>query len=96
VYTQDAQDAKSQLDEFLRVICEQLQLPPYRYQLADQRYGTNRFLEALGSPFAAHMPRTYPQGSMALGATVKHDGDPMASISSWNFTRGISRFNPCQ
>ena len=37
VYTHDA---KSQLDEFLRVICEQLQLPPYRYQLADQRYGT--------------------------------------------------------
>jgi Second Messenger Oligonucleotide or Dinucleotide Synthetase domain len=71
------QDAKWQLDEFLRVICEQLQLPPYRYQLADQRYGTiNRLLEAPGSPFAAYTPRIYPQGSMALGTTVKHDGLP--------------------
>jgi hypothetical protein len=56
-------DARSLLDEFLRVISEKLQLPPYRYQLADQRYGTiNRLLETAGSPFAAYTPRIYPAG----------------------------------
>jgi len=94
VYTQDA---KSQLDELLAVICEELQLTPNRYQLAVQRYGTiNSLLEAKGSPFVLHSPRIYPQGSMALGTTVKpddspHDLDFVMELRAWNL-----QVNPMQ
>jgi Second Messenger Oligonucleotide or Dinucleotide Synthetase domain len=83
-------DAKSQLDEFLAAICEELQLTPSRYHLAVQRYGTiNKLLEAKGSPFVIYSPRIYPQGSMALGTTVKpddgpHDLDFVMELHAWN------------
>jgi len=87
VYTQDT---KSQLDELLGAICEEFQLSPSRYQLAVQRYGTiNRLLEVKGSPFVLYSPRIYPQGSMALGTTVKpddgpHDLDFVMELRAWN------------
>jgi hypothetical protein len=65
-------DTKSQLDELIEAVCQEFQISPSRYELAVQRYGTiNQLLEASGSPFGRFDPRIYPQGSMALGTTVK-------------------------
>ena len=62
------------LDELLDAICEKLQLSPPEYQLAEQRYeGVGTYLDRhkLLSPFR---PRVYPQGSVALGTTVRPKG----------------------
>jgi hypothetical protein len=65
------QDSKAQLDGLLMEVCEELQLPPPRYQLAVKRYGSvNELLERPNSPFSAFRPRIFPQGSMALGTTT--------------------------
>lgn len=61
-----------ELDSVLLEICEDLQLSRNRHDLAVQRYHTLAdLLEAEGSPYRAYQPRIYPQGSMALGTTVK-------------------------
>jgi hypothetical protein len=68
-------------------VCEDLQLTPARYDLAVARYGTlNRLLESGGSPFRYFHPEIYPQGSMALGTTVRpieapHDLDFVLQLS---------------
>ena len=83
-------DTRSQLNEFLAAICEEFQLTPSRFELAVKRYGTiNRLLEAKGSPFVIYSPRIYPQGSMALGTTVKpddgpHDLDFVMELHAWD------------
>lgn len=62
------------LDELVDAICEKLQLSPTEYQLAEQRYeGIGAYLDRhkLLSPFR---PRVYPQGSVALGTTVRPKG----------------------
>lgn len=65
-------DAQAQLDDLLMLVCEELQLAPTRYQLAVERYGAVcRVLESEGSPFRGIPLSIYPQGSMALGATVR-------------------------
>src|SRR5258708_1030382 len=75
------------LDEMLLGVCEDLQLTPARYDLAVARYGTlNRLLESEGSPFRYFHPEIYPQGSMALGTTVRaieapHDFDFVLQLS---------------
>jgi Second Messenger Oligonucleotide or Dinucleotide Synthetase domain len=87
------QDSKSQLDSLSLGVCEELQLPATRYQLAVQRYGSvNELLERSGSPFAGYRPRIFPQGSMALGTTTKpphgpHDLDFVLQIDApyWNW-----------
>jgi hypothetical protein len=66
------QESRMQLDDLLMEICEEVQLSPDRHGLADQRYETmNRLLEGDSSPFRDFAPKIYPQGSMALGTTVK-------------------------
>ncbi|HMK21846.1 MAG TPA: nucleotidyltransferase [Terriglobales bacterium] len=75
------------LDELLFEICEDLQLSGSRYDLAVERYNTlNRVLESTESPFRFFKPDIYPQGSMALGTTVKplegpHDLDFVLQLS---------------
>jgi hypothetical protein len=62
------------VDELLDAICEKLQLSSTEYQLAKQRYeGIGTYLDRheLLSPFR---PRVYPQGSVALGTTVRPKG----------------------
>lgn len=66
------EDAQAQLDDLLMLICEELQLAPTRYLLAVERYGAvSRVLESEGSPFCGSPLSIYPQGSMALGTTVR-------------------------
>jgi hypothetical protein len=75
------------LDELLIQSCEEVQLSNARYDLAVARYGTlNRLLENTESPFRYFQPLIYPQGSMALGTTVKpidgpHDLDFVLQLS---------------
>lgn len=82
-----AQSSAPALDELLLQICEELQLTPARYDLAVDRYNTlNRVLESKDSPFRHFHPEIYPQGSMALGTTVKptegpHDLDFVLQLS---------------
>src|SRR5258708_32682389 len=82
-----AQSSASALDELLLQICEEFQLTPARYDLAVDRYDTlNKVLESKDSPFRYFRPEIYPQGSMALGTTVKpvegpHDLDFVLQLS---------------
>ena len=82
------QDFLSELDGLLFEVCEDLQLAPYRYRQAEERYqAVAEVLEAEGSPFAAYRPRIYPQGSMRLGTTVRpiegpHDLDFVLELST--------------
>jgi hypothetical protein len=75
------------LDELLYGVCEQLQLTDARYDMAVARYNAlNRVLEGGESPFRYFRPEIYPQGSMALGTTVKpidgpHDLDFVLQLS---------------
>jgi hypothetical protein len=77
----------NQLDTLLFEICEELQLPPYRYNQADERYhAVSEALEAEGSPLSPFRPRIYSQGSMRLGTTVRpimgpHDLDFVCELS---------------
>src|ERR1700722_8903962 len=77
------------LDDLLLQICEDLQISPSRYELAVNRYGTlNKLLESSGSPFQRFRPEIYPQGSMALGTTVRplegpHDLDFVLELSGY-------------
>jgi hypothetical protein len=75
------------LDELLSGVCEELQLPPSRYDEAVERYeAVGDLLESEGSPFCSYHPKIYPQGSMRLGTTVKpiegpHDLDFVCELS---------------
>ncbi|WP_433971341.1 nucleotidyltransferase domain-containing protein [Tunturiibacter lichenicola] len=58
-------------DDLLFEICEELQISPAKYALAEERYKTiGTLLCAANSPFAEEDPEIYPQGSMRLGTTV--------------------------
>src|SRR3984893_14811491 len=68
-------DKASQLDDLLRLVCEDLQLPSSRYDDAVNRYqAVCNWLEAEGSVVAIFNPTLYPQGSMKIGTTVKPFG----------------------
>ncbi|MGA2370312.1 MAG: nucleotidyltransferase [Candidatus Korobacteraceae bacterium] len=75
------------LDEILFEVCDDLQLTENRHSLATQRYtAVGTVLESSSSPFTMLKPRIYPQGSMALGTTVKpvvgpHDLDFVLELS---------------
>lgn len=63
---------KTQLDDLLCQVCEELQLARSRYKQAEERYqAVTKVLESKDSPFHLYSPRIYPQGSMRLGTTVK-------------------------
>lgn len=62
---------RTAFDDLLFEICEELQISPAKYKLAEERYKTiGKLLCAADSPFAAEDPDIYPQGSMRLGTTV--------------------------
>jgi len=75
------------IDGILFDISDHLQLSTARYNLAVERYNTlNRVGESAQSPFWFFRPEIYPQGSMALGTTVKpvegpHDLDFVLQLS---------------
>jgi len=66
--------AFNSLDEMLDTICEKLQLSPSEYRLAEQRYGGIGTHLDQHVRLAAFRPKIYPQGSVALGTTVKPKG----------------------
>jgi len=80
-------DFHTGLDELLFQVCDELQLPPARHDLAVQRYeALGDVLESERSPFRLYSPNIYPQGSMALVTTVKpvegpHDLDFVLELS---------------
>lgn len=80
-------DFTTSLDELLFDICDEIQLSPARHDQAVQRYETlGDVLEREESPFRLLGPKIYPQGSMALGTTVKplvgpHDLDFVLELS---------------
>jgi hypothetical protein len=55
----------------LRDVAVRVQLPPSSYRLAQERIETlAQWLDREGSPLAGRVRLVYPQGSMAIGATV--------------------------
>jgi hypothetical protein len=84
----NSRDFIVELDDLLFEVCDELQLAPYRYRQAEERYqAVARVLEAEGNPFAPFSPKIYPQGSMRLGTTVKpiegpHDLDFVLELSA--------------
>ena len=59
------------LDRILMEIAIRVQLPPSKYDLACQRYlAVAEYVERSGSPLKDKINRFYPQGSMAIGATI--------------------------
>jgi len=68
-------DRNGQLNEILRYVCENFQLPPTRHDEAVGHYqAACGWLEADGSVVAKFNPTIYPQGSMKIGTTVKPIG----------------------
>ncbi|MGA3164871.1 MAG: nucleotidyltransferase [Terriglobia bacterium] len=66
------ENAEAQLDDLLWRICEEVQLPPTRYEQAVARYeAVSEWLEREGSALRDLSPSIYPQGSMRIGTTVK-------------------------
>jgi Second Messenger Oligonucleotide or Dinucleotide Synthetase domain len=76
------------LDEVLFEVCDEIQLNETRHALATQRYlAVGGVLESESSPFKMLRPKIFPQGSMALGTTVKpvegpHDLDFVLELSA--------------
>ena len=61
----------SQTDQLLAEIAARIQLSPSRHGQATQRYQTvAKWLEREGSPLRDKVALLYPQGSMAIGATI--------------------------
>lgn len=64
-----------QLNDVLRLICEELQISPTAFDQAVARYtAVCNWLEADGSIVAVFNPTIYPQGSMKIGTTAKPFG----------------------
>ncbi|MYH15984.1 MAG: nucleotidyltransferase [Gammaproteobacteria bacterium] len=59
------------LDAILAEVAVRIQLPPSKYWLAVERYRKiSEWLEREGSPLKDRIARLYPQGSMAIRATI--------------------------
>src|SRR4051812_8906811 len=58
-------------DILLADVAVRIQLPPSLYDVATDRYETiQKWIEREDSPFAGKVIRFYPQGSMAINATI--------------------------
>lgn len=84
------QSSNPDLDYLLAQVAEDLQLTETHYRTAKSRYeAVGRWLGDPGSPFAKLQPKIYPQGSMALGTTVKpygrleYDLDLVFEVNGW-------------
>lgn len=63
------------LDAILSEIAINLQLPPGLHATAVERYGAVcRYIDRAGSPLAGRVSSFYPQGSMAIDATISTRG----------------------
>ena len=69
-------------DQLLAEIAARIQLSPSRHRQAIQRYQTvAKWLERDGSPLQDNVSQMYPQGSMAIGATIlSRDSDDRYDI----------------
>jgi hypothetical protein len=79
------------VDEILLYVCERLQLTDTQHADAVRSYqAVGEWLQAPGSPFYYVAPTIYPQGSMALGTTVKprhreeFDLDLVLDLAGWS------------
>ena len=70
------------VDRLLAEIAAKIQLSPRRHRMAVSRYETiAQWLERDGSPLRGKVARLYPQGSMAIGATIlSRDGNDRFDI----------------
>jgi Second Messenger Oligonucleotide or Dinucleotide Synthetase domain len=69
------EDRNTQVDDLLKRVCEELQLPSAKYDQAVERYqAVCNWLEVDGSIVAVFNPTIYPQGSMKIGTAVKPFG----------------------
>lgn len=60
------------LENMLKEICRKLQISETQYRDAEQKYSNiQKQLHATGSPFACYDLEIFPQGSFAIGTTVK-------------------------
>lgn len=65
-----------QLNEVLRDLAEELDVPPSKYEDAKQHYeAVGNWLGAPDSALAKYQPSIYPQGSFALGTAIRPLGD---------------------
>lgn len=70
--TVESQPTFSLLDDLLARICRALQLTTTQHALAERHYvSVGEWLGADGSPLARYSPKIYPQGSLAIGTTVR-------------------------
>ncbi len=59
------------LDTLLTNVAHKIQLAPSQYAVAVDRYSImEKWLQRDGSELAPYFKRLYPQGSMAIGATI--------------------------
>ncbi len=84
------------LDALLALICEELQLPPSSYNIAEQRYlAVGAWLEGTGSPLRRYGPTIYPQGSFRIGTTVRPlSGDEFDLDLVCNLDLGVNHVSP--
>lgn len=67
--------SNNMLEDIFTEIAIRIQLPPSKYRLACERYkAIADYLERDGSPLKDRIARLYPQGSMAIGATISSRG----------------------
>ena len=63
---------QGQLDQLLELVCVELQLTDTQYKDAERSYGAvGEWLGESGTALGSLRPAVFPQGSMALGTTVK-------------------------
>src|SRR5271156_3138963 len=63
---------QSSLEQLLEQVCEAVQLSPTQHKSAVEKYeAIGRWLGGEGSPLGRLATAIYPQGSMAMGLTVR-------------------------
>ena len=95
IATSFADSFRKKLDEVLYEIGEEVQLSESRYNEVDGRYhAVGTLLESDSSPFRRERPAIYPQGSMALGTTVKPVSGPHDLDFVMELSRDYQQVNP--
>lgn len=84
---------KSQLNQFLTLLVESLDISDKLHQDAEARYkAVGSWLSKEGSPLSPYNPEVYPQGSFRLGTVIRPVNDEdeydIDLVCELNFTRG--------
>jgi hypothetical protein len=84
---------KSQLNQFLILLAESLDISDTHYKDAETRYkAVGSWLSKEGSPLSLYNPDVYPQGSFRLGTVIRplndEDEYDIDLVCELNFTRG--------